>query len=187
MKRFSFTLLCFVFAVGALSARAQVVPAATSASWSLSAGGEGSAFQPDYAGELSAYPSPNRLYGFGTYVDIKFTRWVQVEGEAHWLRLNDSFKFGTTTIVNSENTYLVGPRIPIHTFGKFIPYGKVLWGLGSGAFLNGNATVLAFGGGLDYRINRKFTLRAFDYEYQDWSVASIQPNGGSVGLSYRIF
>jgi hypothetical protein len=188
MKRFSFSLFCFVFSVGALSAHAQVAPAATSSGWSLSAGGEGSAFQPDYADTGIAETSPNRVYGVGTYVDMRFTRWVQVEAEARWLKFNQD-TFGTSPpIGNGQTTYQVGPRIPIHTFGKLTPYGKVLWGLGSGDFLSGNSTVLTFGGGLDYRLNRKFTVRAFDFEYQEWHVhPTIYPYGGSVGLSYRIF
>jgi hypothetical protein len=182
MKRFFFTLLCLFFAVGALFARAQVAPAATSRGMSLSAGGEGSAFQPDYDGKGFAETSPNRLYGIGTYVDMKFTRWVQIEGEARWLHYNEFLGI-------SQTTYQIGPRIPIHTYRKFTPYGKALWGFGTGStWLNGHATVLTFGGGVDYRLNRKFTLRAFDFEYQQWRVTpTLYPYGGSVGLSYKIF
>lgn len=189
MKRLSFSLLCFVFAAAAVSTHAQVAPAAYSSGWSLSAGGEGSAFQPDYADEpCCAEASPNRLYGIGAYVDMRFTRWVQVEGEARWMRFNQD-SFGTNPPVpNGETVYQIGPRIPIHTWGKFTPYGKALWGLASADFLTGDSTVLTFGGGLDYRLNRKFTLRAFDFEYQRWNVSpTLYPYGGSVGLSYRIF
>jgi len=64
----------------------------------------------------------------------------------------------------------------------------VLYGWGSGNFLSGKATVIAFGGGVDYRLTRKLTLRAFDFEYQRWSVTpTLWPYGGSVGLSYRVF
>lgn len=188
MKRFSFSLLCFVFAAAAVSTHAQVAPAAYSSGWSLSAGGEGSAFQPDYTDADAAVISPNRLYGIGAYADMRFTRWVQVEGEARWMRFNQD-SFGTNPPVpNGETVYQIGPRIPIHTWGKFTPYGKVLWGLASADFLTGTSQVLTFGGGLDYRLNRKFTLRAFDFEYQRWNVTpTLYPYGGSVGLSYRIF
>ncbi len=63
-----------------------------------------------------------------------------------------------------ENTYLIGPRIPIATFHRVTPYGKFLVGLGNGPFLDGNTLVLAYGGGVDYRLTRRFTLRAFDFE-----------------------
>ena len=145
-------------------------------------------FQPDYPGNsFTAGPSPNRLYGIGAYVDVKFTRWVQIEAEGRWLKFNQYY-FSNPPIGNGETTYQIGPRIPIHTYRKFTPYGKFLWGLGSGSFLSGNSMVLTFGGGVDYRINRKFTLRAIDFEYQQWRVTpTLYPYGGSVGLSYRIF
>jgi hypothetical protein len=170
-----------VFAAGALAARAQVVPAATSRSFTLNAGGFGSAFQPDYAGNGIAQTSPNRLYGFGAYVDLRLSRWVGVEAEGRWLHYNQYLGI-------NENTYLIGPRVPIITFHRWTPYGKALVGIGSGSFLNGRTTALAFGGGVDYRLSRKLTLRAFDIEYQRWSVApTLWPYGGSVGLSYRVF
>jgi len=172
---------CVVSSFAIVSARGQVVPAATSSSFTLSAGGLGSMFQPDYAGEGIAQTSPNRLYGAGAYVDAHFSRWVQVEAEGRWLRYN------TYKGIN-ENTYLIGPRIPIATFHRVTPYGKFLFGLGNGSFLNGNTFVLSYGGGVDYRLSRRFTLRAFDFEYQSWRVnPTLWPYGGSVGLSYKIF
>jgi len=52
----------------AVSARAQVVPAARSRTFTLNAGGLGSLFQPDYdAGQGMVETSPNRLYGFGAW------------------------------------------------------------------------------------------------------------------------
>jgi hypothetical protein len=172
---------CVVSSFAIVSARGQVVPAATSSSFTLSAGGLGSMFQPDYAGEGIAQTSPNRLYGAGAYVDAHFSRWVQVEAEGRWLRYN------TYKGIN-ENTYLIGPRIPIATFHRVTPYGKFLVGLGNGTFLNGNTFVLSYGGGVDYRLSRRFTLRAFDFEYQSWRVnPTLWPYGGSVGLSYKIF
>lgn len=83
---------------------------------------------------------------------------------------------------------MIGPRIPIFTFGRFTPYGKALFGWGSGSFLLGRASAMAFGGGLDCQLSKRFTLRVFDFEYQRWSVTpTLWPYGGSVGLSYRIF
>lgn len=167
--------------LAATSAWAQVEPAAYSSTFRLDAGGMGSVFQPDYAGLGSAETSPNRLYGFGAYADMHFSRWVQIEGEARWLHFNKYLGI-------DENSYQVGPRIPIHDFHGWTPYGKFLFGWGSGSFLSGRATDITFGGGVDYRLSRRLTLRAFDFEYQRWSVTPIlHPYGGSVGLSYRIF
>ena len=93
-----------------------------------------------------------------------------------------------STGYNGENTYLIGPRIAPYTFRKFTPYGKVLVGFGNGSFLTGRRFAVTYGGGVDYRLTRRFTLRAFDFEYQQWQVTpTLHPYGGSVGLSYKIF
>jgi hypothetical protein len=172
-------LFCLLLAVA--SARAQVAPAAYSSTFRVDAGGLGSVFQPDYAGLGVAQTSPKRLYGFGAYVDVHFSRWAQIEAEGRWLRFNQYLGI-------DENTYLIGPRVPIHDFHGWTPYGKVLFGMSTGSFLSGNAGNITFGGGVDYRLTRKLTLRAFDFEYQRWSVTpTLWPYGGSVGLSYRVF
>jgi hypothetical protein len=138
-------------------------------------------FQPDYAGNGIAQASPYRLYGMGVYVDFKVNRWVVVEGEGQWLRFNQYLGI-------NEDTYMVGPKVPIKNFKGLTPYGKVLVGVGGGSFLNGHTSVLAYGGGLDYRLNRRFTLRAFDFEYQQWFVTpQLHPYGGSVGIGYKLF
>jgi hypothetical protein len=137
-------------------------------------------FQPDYAGEGIAQTSPNRLYGPGAYVDARFSRWVQLEAEGRWLRYN-------TYLGIDQNTYMIGPRVPIVTFHGLSPYGKFLVGIGNGTFLTGNTLVFAYGGGVDYRLTRRLTLRAFDFEWQQWRVTpTLYPYGGSVGISYRI-
>jgi hypothetical protein len=189
MNRSIFAFFCFAGFLAVVSAHAQVVPAATSRTFSVSAGALGSMFQPDYAGNgFSAQTSPNRLYGPGAYVDVHFSRWVQLEAEGHWLRYNQFHQPGDPT-GNGESTYLIGPRIPIVTYHRITPYGKFLVGMGTADFLTGgNAFVLDYGGGVDYRLTRRFTLRAFDFEYQQWHLTpTLYPYGGSVGLSYKIF
>ncbi|MGA3035480.1 MAG: outer membrane beta-barrel protein [Terracidiphilus sp.] len=181
MKRFVVASFCMLFLSAPLSLHAQVAPAATSGTFSVNAGGLGSVSQPDYAGEGIAQTSPNRLYGAGAYVDLRFNRWVTLEGEGRWLTFNEYLKI-------NEKTYLVGPRIPIGDFHRFTPYGKVLVGMGNGSFLTGHTFVLAYGGGLDYRLSKRFTIRCADFEYQQWHVTpTIWPYGGSVGISYKVF
>jgi len=181
MKRSTLAFLLMAFSLAAVSARAQVEPAAMSSGFHISGGALGSMAQPDYAGEGIAQTSPNRLYGVGAYVDLHFSRWIQIEGEGRWMRFN-TYK-GIT-----EDTYLVGPRIPIVTFHRVTPYGKFLVGLGSGSFLTGNTFVFAYGGGADVRLTHRLTLRAIDFEYQQWRVTpTLSPYGGSVGISYKIF
>ena len=89
---------------------------------------------------------------------------------------------------NGEDTYLIGPRIAPYPFHRLTPYGKVLVGLGSGSYLTSSTFAIAYGGGVDYRLTRRFTLRCFDFEFQQWHVTpTLYPYGGSVGLSYKIF
>jgi opacity protein-like surface antigen len=200
-------LLSFVLAAGSLTAHAQVVPAATKSQFSLTVGGLASAFQPDYDAQYNgnwAEASPYRLYGFGAYTDVKFSRWVQIEGEARWLRFN---QFDSIY----EDNYLIGPRIPIHHFHvlRATPYAKALIGLaninlsyvyaGDGVFANlgdHKFTDLALGAGVDLRLTRRFTIRAFDFEYQDYfrvietsqgHTLNLHPYGASVGVGYKIF
>jgi hypothetical protein len=188
MRRTIDFLLCIVIASLAVSARGQVAPSAYAHQPKLTAGGLGSVFQPDYAGDpYLAQTSPNRLYGMGAYVDLKINHWVGVEAEGRWLRFNQ-FYFGDPQTGNGEDTYLIGPKVPIRTFKGLTPYGKFLVGFGSGSFLTGHTTVLAYGGGVDYRLGKRFTLRAFDFEYQQWLVTpTLYPYGGSVGIGYKIF
>jgi hypothetical protein len=187
MKRTIDFLFCIVIATFALSASGQVVPSATARAPKITAGGFGSMFQPDYAGSFIAQTSPNRLYGVGAFVDVRLNRWVGVEGEAQWLRFNQ-FYWGNPPTGNGENTYSIGPKVPIRTYKGLTPYGKFLVGMGGGPFLNGHSTVLTYGGGVDYRLSKKFTLRAFDFEYQQWTMTpTLYPYGGSVGIGYKIF
>jgi hypothetical protein len=191
MKRSILALLCFAFSsVVMVSAHGQVAPSASERVFTVRVGGLASAFQPDYAGESSAQTAPDRLYGIGVYVDARFTRWVQPEFEARFLPWHGYL--GLT-----ESTYSIGERVPIINFHKITPYGKLLAGLGTGNFLQSPGFMLTYGGGVDYRLNRKFTIRCADFEYQAWPVTNVfqgvtthftvRPYGLSAGMSYRIF
>lgn len=180
-KRTLLFLSSLMLASVTLPVRAQVMASAYGHEPKLSAGGTGTIFQPDYAGNGVAQSSPNPLAGIGLYVDYKANRWVGVEGEANWLHFN---QFGGIT----ENTYLIGPKVHIIEAGKLMPYGKVLVGMGGGSFLSGHTTVLAYGGGLDYNLSSHWLLRAGDFEFQQWFVTpQLHPYGGSVGIAYKLF
>ena len=161
---------------------------------SLNAGGEVSAFQPDYAGLGVPQESTNRLYGIGAFVDARFTPWVQIEAEGRWLRFNQ---------LNGiyEDTYLIGPRLPIYKlrYKRITPYGKFLIGFGRLNFENKNGwgryTDLTYGGGLDIKLTNRITARLPDFEYQQWpkwseggaKTYTLWPYGISAGVSYRVF
>ncbi|MGB0063484.1 MAG: outer membrane beta-barrel protein [Terracidiphilus sp.] len=194
MKRF-FLAYFFVAFSSALSVTAygQSEASAFHRSYSIYAGAEGSVFQPDYAGNGYAGNSPQRLYGIGAFGDARFNRWAQVEAEARWLRFNEYFGI-------YQNTYSIGPRIPIKEdmFRHFTPYGKVLIGWGTMYNLAGKALAFTYGGGVDYKLNSRFKIRIIDIEYQQWRVVTtnglgqvvpndLWPYGASVGLSYRVY
>jgi opacity protein-like surface antigen len=195
MRRFIPAILFILLAAGSLALRAQVDPSAYARGLSITAGGEASAFQPDYAGFGIPQTSPNRLYGIGAYVDVKFNPWVQIEGEGRWLRFNQLAGI-------YENSYLIGPRLPIYKlhFWRATPYGKILIGYGRLNFEDDNGwgryTALAYGGGLDIKMSKRLSLRLPDFEYQQWpkwsessggKTYNLFPYGLSVGVSYKVF
>ena len=197
MRRSLPALVSLVLAAGAVCAQSQTVPDAFARGLAINAGGEFSGYQPDYIG--TGVPAPAGFHGYvagiGTYVDVKVTPWVQFEGEARWMRLNKP-NGGIY-----EDNYLIGPRLPIYRahFWKATPYGKFLVGYGKLNFEDNNGwgryTDLAFGGGLDIKLTKRFTLRAPDFEYQMWpswsegtpKTYTLKPYGLSIGVAYRVF
>ena len=188
MRRTAVLVFCCLICA-AVASRAQVAPSAYRGQLSLTAGAMGSVFQPDYAGGGMPLASPQRLFGFGAYADLKITRWIGVEGEARWLREN-------SYIGINEDNYLIGPRVPIHEFKRLraTPYAKALVGVGHMDFEYGKAygrfTDLALGGGVDLRLSKHFVVRPFDFEYQlwpNWINGTLKPYGASAGIAYKIF
>jgi hypothetical protein len=197
MRRSINAVLLLAVAGGAIGAAAQVAPSAYARGLSINAGGEVSGFQPDYTG--LGVPAQagfhGMLAGVGTYVDVKVTPWVQIEGEARWMRFNkpDGGIY--------EDNYLIGPRLPIYRlhFWKATPYAKVLVGYGKLNFEDGNGwgryTAIAYGGGLEMKAGKRLTLRLPDFEYQQWpdwteglaKSYTLFPYGLSIGASWRVF
>jgi opacity protein-like surface antigen len=183
------SIVVVLLGAATVSASAQVEPSAYGRQLSITAGALASGFQPDYEGGLVAQASPYRLYGPGAFVDVKFTKWVQIEGEARWLRFNQFANI-------NESNYLIGPRLPIQRlrFWRATPYAKVLIGLGKMNFeyneASGSFTDIAYGGGLDIRVTKRISVRAIDFEFQEWPKwvnSSLYPYGASVGVGYKIF
>lgn len=177
--KFVFRLSLVLAVLAGLRASAQVVPSAHEGPFALYAGGFGSFFQPQYPSQ--------QLYGVGAFTDIQFRKRVQIEAEARWLRFNEYQGA-------YQDNYSVGPKLPIHRFGKFQTYGKFLLtdtkinyaaGYGYGHFLD-----YTFGGGADVRLTSHLRLRAADFEYHyvtNYFGTNIQPYGVSIGLAYRVY
>jgi hypothetical protein len=213
MKRSAVVLSCILLAAAAVAAPAQVAPSANARQFSITVGGMASVFQPDYTGGFALAPDTlwypfaqavnQPLIGPGAFFDVKFRRWVQIEGEARWLRFNRAQGvYGQAVFTENrvytdqdthEDNYLIGPRVPVYHFWKATVYAKALAGfskmdLGGGE--HGTFTATAFGGGMDVRLTKRISIRAFDGEYQywpDWGNSKLFPYGASAGVSYRIF
>src|ERR1035441_4073090 len=136
MRRFSSLLFAILLLAGAVAASAQAVLSAAGRQVSITAGGMGSIFQPDFQGDwtcgdtcLLSNPSYNpvagagsyKLYGAGAYVDVRLRRWVQFEAEGRWNRWHQYDGI-------SQDNYLIGPRLPVYHFWKATVYGKALGG-----------------------------------------------------------
>lgn len=181
--------LVFVLpAIWAQFASAQAAPSAYGKYFSLTAGGMGSVFQPDYKGGGVPTSSPNSLLGLGGYADIQFNRWFGAEAEVRWLRFNQYAGI-------HQSNYLIGYRLPVQQlrFWDFTPYGKVLVGMGRMTFEYNNAhgrfTDIAYGGGLDMNTSGRWMIRPVDFEFQqwpDWLGTTLHPWGFSAGIGYRI-
>jgi hypothetical protein len=164
---------------GSVPAEAQVAPAALRSPFSLTVGGFGSVFQPDYI--------PNKLAGIGAYVDVNLFHGIGVEAEGRWQRFHEIDQI-------SQDNYLIGPRVQLKHVWRARPYVKVLGGFSNMNFEQGSGsgrfTTVAFGAGIDVHLTRHWTVRAFDAEYQEWPKFlgdALSPYGASAGVSYRVF
>lgn len=177
-KRF-FAFFFFFLLLNSGSIRAQVAPAAFKSPISLTAGGMVSAFEPDYI--------PNKLAGVGAYVDLNIFHGIGIEAEGRWQHIHETFGI-------SQDNYLIGPRVKVLHIWRAQPYVKALGGFSNmnfeDNFAHGRFTTVAFGGGIDIKVTRRWSVRAIDAEYQIWPKflgSNLQPYGASVGIGYRIF
>ncbi len=154
----------------------------------ITAGGYFSFGQTDYG--------QKHEFGPGAYADLDFHVWrnvgVGIEGEGRFLNFLTNSSTGSGI---SEDNLLGGPRVTYEVGRKWLPYVKFLVG-GSRfhypSFISTQAynyTTFAGGGGVDYRISRRITLRPADFEYQHWQFppTGLTPWVFSAGASYRLF
>lgn len=164
---------------------AQVAPTAYERHLNLWVGAEYSNFEPDYK------PTA-RLGGAGFYADWSLSQRVAVEGEMRFLHFN-------STGGETQDHYLIGPKVALLRWVTVKPYAKFLVGLGKNNFPYdigyGKYFAMAPGGGVDYELSPRWAVRG-DYEYQLWPSApdipgqtnnGMTPNGFSLGIAYRVF
>jgi hypothetical protein len=150
-------------------------------------GGLFSAANPGIASDATIVYGQMNFKGGGVYAIIDPANHLGLELSARQV-------FGTEGV--HERTYTIGPRFYL-TRGRFMPYGKVLFGRAVFNFPNNFAnqafTEGAFGGGVDYRLNSLLYVRA-DYEYQRWFSfgtqvsgfpGSLSPSVASFGVAYH--
>ena len=176
-------LLCacvlFLVVIGGMrSVAAQVVADATAQHPSIWVGGGASGYNLQY-GEQKAV-------GFTAFVEANSARNFGIVGEGRWLEYHEF------NDVHAE-TYLVGPRYYFH-HNRLEPYAKGLVGFGDFNFpynyAHGKYFVFAVGGGVDFRLSPRWSVRLADFEYQDWpqfTFGSMSVVGISSGIRYRIF
>jgi opacity protein-like surface antigen len=188
LRRFCYLAMPIPFWVvlSLVPAQAQVVPAGFESNHAVWVGGECSYFSASFP-----YQSGQHIYGCGAFANLRWAPHFDVEGDARWLSLGG---FAGST----ESSYLAGPRYIFSRFGRLQPYGKFLLGegviqypyqIGKGTYL-----ALAPGGGANYRVARRLTIRA-EYEYQIWLNSPgfanepnhmLKPNGLNVGVAYEV-
>lgn len=123
---------------------------------------------------------PNKIGGYAFYADYDLVGLFGIEANFHRVKDPNSDPLVPSNHF-SETTYEIGGRYVRHFYGgRLAPYGKVLYGRGvvnfpahetfgpSGAEAyidNFGYNLVAFGGGLDYRLHARINIRA-DFEYQ---------------------
>jgi opacity protein-like surface antigen len=80
-----------------------------------------------------------------------------------------------TKVDGTLSTFLFGPRVSYRHFGRLTPFGEVLFGVahangslsGSSTTLTSsdNAFAMSLGGGVDYRLSRRFAIRPIKVDY----------------------
>ena len=76
-----------------------------------------------------------------------------------------------TGVNGTLSTYLFGPRVTYHRFGRITPFGQTLFGASHanasafGTSGSQNAFAMAIGGGVDYNLYRHFAIRPVQADY----------------------
>jgi hypothetical protein len=128
---------------------------------------------------------PNRVNGGMGYFNYDFKPHLGVEGQFHFIKDSPSNIY--------QKTYEIGGRY-YRTYGKWVPYGKVLYGRGVFNFASGGVTyanlaynLVAGGVGVDYKALPYLYVRG-DFEFQNWfgfPQSSLRPNLLTIGAAYH--
>jgi opacity protein-like surface antigen len=157
--------------------RAQALPTALGPGTYLAIGGGVSAFPSDY--------DERNIGGGFAYMDVQPTFRYGFEGETRFLRYR-------TDEGVSQTNYLMGVHIGIRP-QRLRPYAKFLVGAtriqAPFGYAQGTFFTFAPGGGVDYMLSDRWTVRVVDLEYQivpQFIGSDVRNLGISMGLSFRI-
>jgi hypothetical protein len=124
------------------------------------------------------------VFGGGGQIDYNFGKYLGVKADFMGYAAGSGLRHQLTnlgyngTVDGNVFTYMFGPQVKKHT-GNFQPFGEALFGAahtnayaaianaegnaaGSG---NNNGFSMALGGGVDYRVNRRFSIRPVEVDY----------------------
>ena len=81
-----------------------------------------------------------------------------------------------------ETTYMFGPELH-YEFGKFRPYGNIMFGKGDITYptkFEDDSIVYQFGGGVDYHLSHRWSVRLVDFQYQFWNLGTHEYPAGAL-------
>lgn len=177
-----------IFSIAVIPACAQVVPQGEHNTSPFTVGVGVSDFATDWGS--------SRMVGITATLDwrlpfrARLLRDLEMEAEGREL---DWFKPSGLNQLRQE-TGLGGAKYTFYRHRRAGLYAKFLAGFGgvyfppSGTYSHDTRTVLAPGGGIDFRVGHGISVRA-DYEYQYWHALfgphDLTPNGVTVGATYN--
>jgi opacity protein-like surface antigen len=109
------------------------------------------------------------LNGGSVSVDYHITGWLGAVADFGGYHNGDVRGTGTTGTMTS---YLFGPRVSLRSYHRITPFAQTLFGFGRGTSDvsgivagNQNAFAMTAGGGFDYKINNRLSVRPLQVEY----------------------
>lgn len=160
--------------------QAQVVPAIKNGGSQINVYGLYSLVNPDGKSTLDYPPGAsfaqsvkNRIgswsNGFGVGADFRLGRLGFGQPA-----LGFRYTYSTGSFAK-ETSLMFGPEMH-YELGRIHPYGDFLIGKGDitydGTNFEDDSIVYQFGGGVDYHVNHRFSVRMVDFQYQFWNLST---------------
>lgn len=129
-------------------------------------------------------PGGINCHGFDTNLAYNLSDWLGAVGDFGFCK-----ETGLPSGVSARDyNYLFGPRVTYRSYGKWNPFGQVLFGghhLGTSGG-TANSFALTLGGGIDYKYNDHFYVRAIQVEYLNTHLFNSSQNNARItaGLVY---